>query len=847
MAAIEEATLDKVRALMRDVKVPQTFDKVFKDECMFSFDTPFSEAGLCINLKSWFAFGADMVDLDIQRGSGAGGLYLVQKFTRVLKEKPADEPAEAPTKVALGTPDGFALPDDKYDTIKEHSLLVVEPGGTRTSIPLPCADLPTIVIQACDAIIAHKGQKSVDETSRWENDEPLPVSKYYKDLVQLPATRKISPNPKDWKCEKYGATDNLWLNLSDGYIGGGRRFWDGTGGSNGALEHYEEELTKGNNYPLVVKLGTITPKGADVYSYAKDQDDMVENPLLADHLAHWGIDVMKMEKTEKTLAEMEVDLNQNFNFNAITEDGADLKRLRGPGLVGLKNLGNSCYMNSTVQLLQTLPEIKARYADPDMVIRRQSPSDPAADLICQVAKLTSGITSDRYAPPLKEDDDEDDPKLVVAPQMFRTLVGKGHSEFSSNRQQDASEFLQYYLDILGRAERTALGSRLEAGKSSASLFEFAVEERIEQATEAKGVKYSRLKMSELGLPVKLEDAENLAEVTAFKAAQASADEKEAKKPKTEGEPEAPIPIIQVKSCLERLAAPEEGIEFRGASATKTVRLATMPRYLLVTVQRYYLDEKWCPAKLECKVPMPAELSLEHLRGKGVQPGETELADDAGPAAAGVPAAPALEPDETIFAQLLSMGLPENASKRACVGVMNSSAEAAAGWYFEHMGDADINDPLPTGGDGGGGGGGAAAPVEVDPEALMMLSAMGFEDKYVRGALKACDNNVERAATWLLSHEDLEAAVAALDAPSGGGGAADAGPAVTDYDDGVGEYKLLGFISHIGKNTACGHYVCHMRRGPDDSWVLFNDQKVAQSKAPPLDFGYIYLYRRKDAA
>ncbi len=33
----------------------------------------------------------------------------------------------------------------------------------------------------------------------------------------------------------------------------GRRNWDGTGGNNHAMEHYQE-----TNYPLAVKLGTIT-------------------------------------------------------------------------------------------------------------------------------------------------------------------------------------------------------------------------------------------------------------------------------------------------------------------------------------------------------------------------------------------------------------------------------------------------------------------------------------------------------------------------------------------------------------------------------------------------------------
>lgn len=48
-------------------------------------------------------------------------------------------------------------------------------------------------------------------------------------------------------------------------------------------------------YPLAVKLGTITKDGkADVFSY--DEDDMVEDPHLKEHLAHWGINIANMEK-----------------------------------------------------------------------------------------------------------------------------------------------------------------------------------------------------------------------------------------------------------------------------------------------------------------------------------------------------------------------------------------------------------------------------------------------------------------------------------------------------------------------------------------------------------------------
>ena len=67
--------------------------------------------------------------------------------------------------------------------------------------------------------------------------------------------------------------ENLWLNLSTGYIGSGRKNWDGSGGTNGGLNHY---TATGNLYPLAVKLGTITPTDADVYSYAPDEDQMVK-------------------------------------------------------------------------------------------------------------------------------------------------------------------------------------------------------------------------------------------------------------------------------------------------------------------------------------------------------------------------------------------------------------------------------------------------------------------------------------------------------------------------------------------------------------------------------------------
>ena len=47
--------------------------------------------------------------------------------------------------------------------------------------------------------------------------------RYARGLVQLAAERKVPADPAQWKCDETGATENLWLNLSTGFIGSGRQ------------------------------------------------------------------------------------------------------------------------------------------------------------------------------------------------------------------------------------------------------------------------------------------------------------------------------------------------------------------------------------------------------------------------------------------------------------------------------------------------------------------------------------------------------------------------------------------------------------------------------------------------
>ena len=109
--------------------------------------------------------------------------------------------------------------------------------------------------------------------------------KYAADLVQLPAEKKISPNPKDWVCEESGMRENLWLNLSDGHIGVDASTTAQVARTGAQPLQCDAGDAPADRLPAVVKLGTITPHGADVYSYAPDGDTKVKDPKLAEHLA----------------------------------------------------------------------------------------------------------------------------------------------------------------------------------------------------------------------------------------------------------------------------------------------------------------------------------------------------------------------------------------------------------------------------------------------------------------------------------------------------------------------------------------------------------------------------------
>ncbi len=243
------------------------------------------------------------------------------------------------------------------------------------------------------------------------------------------------------------------------------------------------------------------------------------------------------------------------------------------------------------------------------------------------------------------------------------------------------------------------------------------------------------------------------------------------------------------------------------------------------------------------VGIPMKLDIENLRSTGLLPDETELpsgADSETGESAPMEEEEPLLPDESIVQQLVSMGFGENGCRRAVLAVRNAGVDQAVSWVFEHMEDSNFNDPLKP--DDASCSRSTTGVTAGDSEALATLISFGFEKDVAAAALDRMDGDAQTAADFLLTHgsEALQATTPPSDSRVTSE-SKDGGSTGDSLSDGPGKYTLIGFISHIGKNTSSGHYVAHVIK--NGQWVIFNDLKVAISKEPPLCHGYIYLYGR----
>ncbi|XP_048108870.1 LOW QUALITY PROTEIN: ubiquitin carboxyl-terminal hydrolase 13 [Alosa alosa] len=799
---------------MPTIRVPRTGDRVFKSECAYSYDSPESEGGLYVCLNTFLGFGREHVERHYRKT----GQSVYMHLKRTVKEKPTGAaggavPRRRNGKVFLDLELNRDFNGEDYE-YEDEAKLVIFPD--HYEIPLPnIEELPALVTIACDAVLNAASAYKKQELDSWE--EEIQVSKHARSLRQQDNDIRIPPS--GWKCSKCEMRENLWMNLTDGSVLCGKWFFDGSGGNGHALDHYRE-----TNFPLAVKLDTITPDGADVYSF--EEEEAVLDPQISDHLAHFGIDMLKMTRTENGHTDNLVQRRVS-EWEVIQEAGLKLKAVYGSGYTGIKNLGNSGYLSTTMQVLFSIPEFQRAYVGNLQRIFDYAPLDPTQDFGTQMAKLGHGLLSGLYAkPPMKSE---------LIEQVMK-------EEYKRNSV---------------------------ASENPSDVFRYLVEERV-QCCQTQKVRYSQRVDYLMQLPAPLEAASNREELLAYEVKRREAEE---------GVRVAPDPVrarIPFSACLQALTEPQNVPDFWSSAlqaksaGVKTCRFASFPEYLVVQIKKFTFGVDWVPKKLGRSLSITRLPDLNRQGGNGLQEGEQELPELSPPIV--IPedsrdnsmsnSTDPPEIDESSVMQLAEMA-SEAWFLAAPLLIGNMGAEMAFNWVIAHMEEPDFAEPLavpsfsepdllgpaPT----------AGSPLDNQPpeESIAILTSMGFPRHHTIRALRATNNNLERALDWIFTHpdsgEEPEGASDMADtepddhAPSSVNGNSDptlspdtdaSGPRIKD---GPGRYELFAFISHMGESTMSGHYVCHIKK--EGRWVIYNDHKVSLSERPPKELGYIYFYHR----
>ncbi|KAJ3148786.1 hypothetical protein HDU86_007341 [Geranomyces michiganensis] len=767
------AACEHLQAVRLSPAVPSS--EVFKDECTLCFDSQDMPDGIdvCLSCFNGGCLGTGRCHAELHYKKSSHPIVLNIKRIPKARKNDGSPPPTKITKLAIEAENE----EDAFDYLTEARCY----GCGGVEIDRTAANLPAVI----DSVILALSARKQSDVKAWQED--ITKCSHTESLIQE-NLRKIEAFSHCTKCE---LKDNLWICLTCGNLGCGRQQFGGVGGNGHGLNHNEE-----TGHPVSVKIGTITPEGtADVFCYSCGEDTL--DPHLAKHLASFGINIATQLKTTKTLGELQLEQNLKFDFSMTTEDGMSLEPLFGPGHTGLKNLGNSCYMASVLQVLFSFKPFQDRYLG---VAREHSftcREKAATCFQCQMGKMADGLLSGRYSQPVSKVSDEGEIRGQegIAPSMFKNLVGKGHPEFSTMRQQDAQEFFQHIISMIEQKERAA-------GADPTTMFKFDVEQRL-QCLECERVRYRTEKNTSLTLrvPARRSDANQT-------------DEKATYNP------------VTFEECLSTVFN-DEIREYKcphdnsTVSATSTTRICSFPDTLICTMSRFVLGAGWVMEKLNVPITAPLELDLEKVRGHGQQEGEVALPEDSDSGTS----APNI--DQGALNQLLGMGFPEVRCTKALLATGNNGAEVAMSWLFEHMEDPDIDVPIQSTSS-------AASSSGASETDIQQLIDMGFTSSQAKRALKETSNNMERAVDWLFSHAD------SMDTDDSAGNPTVSAP----IDTRPAKYRLVAFISHKGTSTHCGHYVAHILKG--DRWVLFNDNKVVAvpdiHKA--ISDAYIYVYQRK---
>lgn len=148
-------------------------------------------------------------------------------------------------------------------------------------------------------------------------------------------------------------------------------------------------------------------------------------------------------------------------------------------------------MASVLQALFALPAFQSRYFASSTSTTTNHATTcpeplPASCVECQLRKVADGLLSGRYSKPadhhlfapkdtnpLAHDSPTPTFQEGIKPSGFKALVGKGHEEFATMRQQDSEEFLGHLISVI-RRDAQKYKERKDAGGACSFRLPFFV-------------------------------------------------------------------------------------------------------------------------------------------------------------------------------------------------------------------------------------------------------------------------------------------------------------------------------------------------------------------------------------
>lgn len=776
-------------AYQRLPRVVPTGARVYKDDCIFCFDTPENnDNGLDVCLDCYQAFSRGEINHTREHNRGKRHPF----YLNIVKTlKPTAERSPQLTE------EGRHLKIAKLE-VKE----VTDADLYNISRGLYCAEcdtlyelntLPADFASLVESIWTANSSQREDDIKTWEQqvfpcEHSVDLQQAERDTVDLS------------KCHDCELKENLWICLHCGQIGCGReQFGLSLKGNSHALQHYE--LCE---HPVAVKLGSLSEDESDCDCYCYKCNDEVKVPQLAQKLHKYGIDLNSHVKTEKNLIELNLDQNLNWDFRLDGKNGEKLTPIFGKKLTGFQNLGNSCYLNSVIQALFSLDDYETYFRSksfPDV-------KDPSTDLMSQLIKVNDGLNSGRYSKPSHDKGDEY--QLGIKPAAFKTLIGANHEEFKTQKQQDAYEFLLYLLDNMD----LALGLELN------SLLKFLMANKVVCSNCKTGSVKNEL-IDTVAVPVEDE--------LLYKDADGKKVYKE----------------TSLMASFEALCSTEviEGFqcshcEQNDVRAMKTMGFKTFPKHLVVNAKRIKL-ENWVPVKVDVPIAVPEEMELGQFKSPNFHTDEKEATEQTF-----TETSDEFIPNSEAMGMLLSMGFPEVRAVKGLYHTGNFSAEDAMNWLFAHMDDVGIDEPFKPETLG------SKTSKEPSLEAVENLVSMGFSAQLAKKALILNNNDVNASVEWLFSNPNDDGVIDNTAEPviNVGQQRELLTKKLLDCKSSSSKYRLQAVVCHKGSSPHTGHYVVFVKKIVEGvrRWVLFNDEKVVLCDDNLEDItnnGYIYVFEQ----